>query len=259
MKSTFNWNEAKQLKPFEIVLAFVLPSLFAFCGFRMVLPWLVNSGYPKVIMWGIVASVMLFTFAMIGFILIRKEAKKLNITVKERLLIKKVSKKQWLQCLGIMIVGLLLAQAVSPFINDFIELTGLNIPNYMPFWLDPSINPMETDMEILSPNYPLKNNYALVLVMAVTLILNILVEEIYFRAWLLPKMQSLGKWSWVANGLLFALYHTFQLWLFPMLVIVSLSITLTVYLSKSILPALTMHFIANFLLSILGILALVFN
>jgi len=129
----------------------------------------------------------------------------------------------------------------------------------MPFWLDPSINPMETDMEILSPNYSIKNNYVIVIVMAITLLLNILVEEIYFRAWLLPKMQSLGKWSWVANGLLFALYHTFQLWLFPMLVIISLSITLTVYLSKSILPAFTIHFIANFILSIVGILALVFG
>ena len=259
MKLTFDWNETKQLKPLEILLAFVLPSLFAFFGFRMVLPWLVNNGYPKVLMWGIVASIMLFTFAVIGFILIRKEAKKLNISLRERLLIKKTSKKQWLICLGIMIVGIILAQAMSPFINNFIELTGLSIPNYMPFWLDPSINPMETDMEILSPNYSIKNNYVIVIVMSITLILNILVEEIYFRAWLLPKMQSLGRWSWVANGLLFALYHTFQLWLFPMLVIISLSITLTVYLSKSILPAFTIHFIANFVLSIIGILALVFG
>lgn len=259
MKLTFNWNETKQLKPLELLLAFVLPSSVAFFGFRMALPWLVNNGYPKVLMWGIVASIMLFTFAMIGFLLIRREAKKLNISLKERLLIKKVSKKQWLICLGIMFIGIILAQAISPYINIFIELTGLSIPNYMPFWLDPSINPMETDMEVLSPNYSLKNNYVIVIVMTVTLILNILVEEIYFRAWLLPKMQSLGKWSWVANGILFALYHTFQLWLFPMLVIISLSITLTVYLSKSILPAFTIHFIANFLLSILGILALVFG
>jgi len=258
MKLTFDWNKTKQLKPFEILLAFILPSSFAFFGFRMVLPWLVNSGYPKVLMWGIVASIMLFTFAVIGLFLIHKESKKLNVSLKERLLIKKVSKKQWLICLGIMIVGILLAQVISPFINNFIELTGLSIPDYMPFWLDPSINPMETDMEILSPNYSIKNNYVIVIVMAITLILNILVEEIYFRAWLLPKMQSLGKWSWVANGLLFALYHTFQLWLFPMLVIISLSITLTVYLSKSILPAVTIHFIANFLLTIIGILALVF-
>ena len=259
MKKTFDWNKTKQLKPLEILLAFIIPSTFAFFGFRIVLPWLVNSGYPKVLMWGIVASIMLLVFAIIGFYLIRKEAKKLNISLKERLLIKKVSKKQWLICLGIMIFGIVLAQIFSPFIPAFIELTGLSIPDYMPFWLDPSINPIETDLEILSPNYSVKNNYVLVIVMAVTLILNILVEEIYFRAWLLPKMQSLGKWNWVINGLLFALYHSFQLWLFPILIVISLSITLTVYLSKSIIPAFTIHFIANFLLSILGILFLVFS
>lgn len=259
MKTTFNWNKTKQLKPLQIVLAFILPSAFAFFGFRAVLPWLVNNGYPKVLMWGIVASIMLFAFAVIGLFFIHKESKALNISLKERLLIKKVSKTQWLICLGVMVVGIVLAQLLSPFINYFVEFTGLSIPDYMPFWLDPSINPMETNMEILSPNYSMKNNYAFVIVMVVTLLLNILVEEIYFRAWLLPKMQSFGKWSWVANGVLFALYHTFQLWLFPMLVIISLSITLTVYLSKSILPAFTIHFIANFLLSILGVLYLVFN
>jgi membrane protease YdiL (CAAX protease family) len=259
MRLNFDWNTTKQLKPLEILLAFILPSSFAFVGFRVVLPWLVNNGYPKVIMWGIVASIMLFIFAIVGLLLVSSESRKLNISLKERLLIKKVSTKQWLISLGIMIVGIALAQAVSPFIFNFMELTGLSIPDYMPFWLDPSINPMETDMAILSPNYPMSGNYAIVIVMGIALMLNILVEEIYFRAWLLPKMQSLGKWSWVINGLLFALYHTFQLWLFPMLVIVSLSITLTVYISKSILPAFTIHFIANFLLSIIGIIVLVFG
>ena len=76
-------------------------------------------------------------------------------------------------------------------------------------------------------------------------------------------MKSTFNWNETKQlnplQILFALYHTFQLWLFPMLVIISLSITLTVYLSKSILPAFALHFIANFILSILGILALVFG
>jgi membrane protease YdiL (CAAX protease family) len=59
--------------------------------------------------------------------------------------------------------------------------------------------------------------------------------------------------------ILFALYHSFQLWLFPMIFILSLATTLTVYLSKSILPAFLTHIVANFLLSILGIIALVFG
>jgi membrane protease YdiL (CAAX protease family) len=259
MNSTFNWKRLKQLNFLETILAFLLPSGFAFFGFRVILPWSVNNGYPKILMWGIIASIMLSIFVVVGMILIKHEATKNNISFLERLLVKKLSFKQWLICLGIMVVGIILSLAISPFVEFFSKFPGLSIPDYMPFWLNPTIDPTETDIEILSPNYPLKGNILVVIVMTICLLLNILAEEIYFRAWLLPKMQSFGKWSWILNGLFFALYHAFQLWLFPMLLMVSLATALTVYLSKSILPAFVTHIVANFLLSILGILAIVFG
>lgn len=259
MKITFEWSKTKQLSILQILLAFFLPSSFAFIGFRLVLPWLVDNGYPKTLMWGLVASFMLLIFVIVGILLIKSESKKLNISFSERLCLKKIDVKQWLISLGIMILGIIVSFMVTPLIEPFINITGLNIPDYMPFWLDPSIDPIVTDMEILSPGYPIKGNYLLVVFMAITLLLNILAEEIYFRAWLLPKMQSLGKWSWVANGVLFALYHTFQLWLFPMLVVVSLTTALVVYLSKSLWPAFAMHIVANFLIVIVGILILVLS
>lgn len=259
MKASFEWKKTNQLSLIQILLAFFLPSSFAFFGFRVVLPWLVDNGYPKTLMWGVVASIMLFIFVILGVFLINSESKKLNISFFQRLCLKKIPAKQWLICLGIMILGIILSFIVTSFIEPFKSFTGLHVPDYMPFWLDPSINPLETDMEILSPGYPLKGNYILVVCMGITLLLNILAEEIYFRAWLLPKMQSLGKWSWVANGVLFALYHTFQLWLFPMLIVVSLTTALIIYLSKSLWPAIVMHIVANFLLAIVGILILVFG
>ena len=108
MNSTFDWSKLKQLSVPQILLAFFLPSSFAFFGFRIILPSVVDLGYPKVLMWGIVASVMLLFFAVIGFLLIKKETKAINISIGERLLIKKIGIKQWLICLGIMIVGILL-------------------------------------------------------------------------------------------------------------------------------------------------------
>jgi uncharacterized protein len=42
---------------------------------------------------------------------------------------------------------------------------------------------------------------------------SILGEEFLFRGVLLPKMEGVfGRWSWVANGLLFGLYHISQPW-----------------------------------------------
>lgn len=41
----------------------------------------------------------------------------------------------------------------------------------------------------------------------------ILGEEFLFRGVLLPKMEGVfGRWSWVANGVLFGLYHVHQPW-----------------------------------------------
>lgn len=41
----------------------------------------------------------------------------------------------------------------------------------------------------------------------------ILGEEFLFRGVLLPKMEgAFGRWSWVANGVLFGLYHLHQPW-----------------------------------------------
>jgi len=54
--------------------------------------------------------------------------------------------------------------------------------------------------------------YGLFLVMAV---FNILGEEFLFRGVLLPKMEgAFGKWDWVANGVLFAVYHLHEPWFF---------------------------------------------
>lgn len=257
MNSTFDWSKSQQLPFYKILLAFILPSSFAFFGFRYVLPLLVSNGYPKVLMWGIVASVMLFIFVLTGIYLIHKDAKKLNISFFERLCIKKLTAKQWFAFIGIMLLGLIISMGAQHLIKPFMSATGLSIPDYMPFWLDPTVDPLNTDPNILSPGYPLKGNFVVLIVMAITLLLNILAEEIYFRAWLLPKMQSLGSWSWVVNGTFFALYHTFQLWLFPVMLVVSLTTTYVLYKSKSILPAFTIHIVANFLMGIVGVLFLV--
>jgi membrane protease YdiL (CAAX protease family) len=52
--------------------------------------------------------------------------------------------------------------------------------------------------------------YGLLLVM---LVFNILGEEFFFRGVLLPRMQgTFGKWDWVANGVLFGLFHLHEPW-----------------------------------------------
>ena len=119
MSSSFDWKKLKQLSVTQILLAFFLPSGFAFFGFRFVLPKMVELGYPKVLMWGVIASIMLLIFVIIGFLLIRKEAQAIDISVGERLLLKKIGIRQWLICIGIMLVGVVLSIVLSPFLKRY--------------------------------------------------------------------------------------------------------------------------------------------
>ena len=78
---------------------------------------------------------------------------------------------------------------------------------------------------------------------------SVLGEEFLFRGLLLPRMQgTFGRWDWVANGVLFALYHLHVPWVIPQTLLVdtfveaypsrryrSALIGITVHSSQSIL------------------------
>lgn len=255
----FEWKKAKQFSLLQLLLAFMLPSLFAYGGFHVILPMLVKNEIPILIAWSIIASGMLTLLVVLAFIFLKSEAKQLNISLTSRMCLKPISKKQWIISLSIMIVGLIVAGLTSQLVIPFANLIGLEIPNYMPFFLNPAINPAQTDSALLSPNFPLEGQYMVLVLMAITLMLNILAEELYFRSWILPKLSKYGNMSWVINGTLFALYHTFQFWLFPTILVGSLIWAFVIFYTKSIFPALVGHLIGNFLFTLLGFSMLIFG
>ena len=70
----------------------------------------------------------------------------------------------------------------------------------------------------------------------------ILGEEFLFRGVLLPKMEGVfGRWSWVANGVLFGLYHVHQPWGIPNSVITGLLYTFPAYRFRSTWMSIIVH------------------
>lgn len=54
------------------------------------------------------------------------------------------------------------------------------------------------------------------MVVALALLNTVLGEELLFRGFLLPRMsRAFGRSDWIANGLLFAIYHVHQPWSVP--------------------------------------------
>src|SRR5215212_8714801 len=68
----------------------------------------------------------------------------------------------------------------------------------------------------------LSGNWVWFAVIVVFVVFNtVLGEELLFRGLLLPRMQgAFGRWDWVANGVLFALYHLHVPWVIPQTLLV---------------------------------------
>ena len=70
----------------------------------------------------------------------------------------------------------------------------------------------------------------------------ILGEEFLFRGVLLPKMEGVfGRWSWVANGVLFGLYHVHQPWGIPNAVLTGLLYTFPAHRYRSTWMSIVLH------------------
>ena len=92
-----------------------------------------------------------------------------------------------------------------------------------------------------------------------TLILNLLlngiiaplVEEYYFRGYLLPRMTAWGKWSFVVNAILFSFYHFWQPYIYLTLIIALLPLSWAVWKTKDLRIGIYTHCALN----IIGALA----
>ncbi len=70
----------------------------------------------------------------------------------------------------------------------------------------------------------------------------VLGEEFLFRGVLLPRMEGVfGRWSWVANAVLFGLYHVHQPWGIPKSILTGLVYTFPVYRFRSTWLSIILH------------------
>jgi membrane protease YdiL (CAAX protease family) len=255
----FVWEKAKQFTLPGLLLAVFIPSAIAFAGFHGIAPMFVRAGMPSIYAWFAVAAVALAVFDVVALVLLSREARSLGIGLSNRLCLERIPARMWLISIGILIAAIALSFGAKYLIPPFMRVFGLRIPAYTPFFLDPNAVVSPSTAASLAPGVTLKGNYGILGLQAVMLILNISAEELYFHAWMLPKLSRYGKASWIVNGVLFALYHTFQIWLFPQLLVASLGMALVVWKTRSVWPVIAGHLVGNFLLGMLGLAALVFG
>ena len=154
---------------------------------------------------------------------------------------------------GLALVALILAFA-SGVVTAPLATALANVPGFVPpDWWPPMSNPTAeiTDVTGFFPDISLPGNYLfLVIFFLVGLVCNIIGEELYYRGFLLPRMNGVfGRWDWVANGIGFTLKHIYQRWLYPALLIPGLAFAFVGGPLGSLWLAMIFHWIGNFLMA----------
>jgi membrane protease YdiL (CAAX protease family) len=133
------------------------------------------------------------------------------------------------------LVSLTLTKVFDPLIQK-------NLFGWLPAWF-----PLDT-------NFSAMPRGSLIATLATSLVctswLGPVVEELYFRGFLLPRLSRFGAWAPVINGILFTLYHFFTPWAFVERVIMVIPMAWLVQKKRNIFITI----IAHLLLNTLGIL-----
>ena len=70
-------------------------------------------------------------------------------------------------------------------------------------------------------------------------------EELYFRGYLLPRITRYGKWTPLIGGLLFGLYHSWQIFGFVGVFLLGVVLSYVVWRERDIRLSIGLHVIAN--------------
>ena len=71
------------------------------------------------------------------------------------------------------------------------------------------------------------------------------VEELYFRGYLLPRISRYGTWAPLIGGLLFGLYHGWQLFGFATVFLLGAALGTIVWWKRDIRLSISLHVFAN--------------
>jgi membrane protease YdiL (CAAX protease family) len=153
---------------------------------------------------------------ILTMIIVRREMGNLRwSTIRERLWLNspqnprtgQPQKSLWLWVIPGSLLFVLISFLLSPTLNSF----WISV---FPFFAEPAGFAFDTVLESPEFRAQIVGNWGFfALAFALSVFNTVLGEEFLFRGVLLPKMKGVfGKLDWVANGLLFTLYHIHQPW-----------------------------------------------
>ncbi len=178
--------------------------------------------HPGLVYWMLMVVGMMWQF-VVSLIVLRHELGSLNWPgVKERIRLNiprdpetgHPRRRLWWWAVPAMV-----ANGLGVYLGSFLDATWSG-------WLPGLEEPTYTQIERLANPVFQGQWWILGLALTSCLFNYLLGEELLFRGVLLPKMNGVfGRWDWVANTLLFGLYHLHKIWFLPNIILSSFGIS----------------------------------
>ena len=236
-------NNVQQHSLVQSITYHLLPGIFILVSFVVLAPVLDRLGWPSAMALFIVIGCVLVPVEL-GILLYQGKKLSGRFTLKDVVLYKEpLPKKQYIGLGIILFVWLMIILIVV-----FTPIDKL-IAEWFFFWL-PDWFFFTKFIENID-QYPQS-------VIMVTAILGFLfnglagpvVEELYFRGYLLPRLSRYGKWAPLLNAILFAIYHLFSPWRIPGIIVAMIPFVYVAWWKRNIYIGMIVHCAANTLSSL---------
>lgn len=187
----------------RVLLLHLVPGAIATLVFILLAGTVEGAGYPPLAALLIAIALVIIPFELGVILLAIRPERGLLAAIPYR---DRMTARDWLILVPVLVVAGILGfgfvGVVEPLIRD--ALFG-----WLPGWYR---DPLSTD------DIGRYSTTAWTTTLGAYVVLNVLagpiVEELYFRGYLLPRMAQFGRWAPLVNTILFSLYHFWSPWQF---------------------------------------------
>lgn len=211
--------------------------------FYGVIPLFESFGLPGFYAYLLALTIPFVLMIATTFYCLKKDGEKLDFkSLLRRLNYKKIKKKNILLLIGIFLVELIVFLLFNQLNMLLVEHVYI-FPKDLPVFADPRVLDA---LEMIDLEIGLKNNYVLLFVVFIVLILNVIGEEFFWRGYLFERQKvNATKYFWVFHALMWTLFHFYKYYDLIIVLPMAFGLTYAVYKTKNNTPGLIFHFITN--------------
>lgn len=219
--------------PLSLIALFLLPSVIIFGIYSLLVTPIMSLGYPNIVAFGIAALIFLPVFFVI--ILFKSKRDLGYFSIKDMISYNKPLKVKHYFWMVFTIVAW--AGGVFTLLSGFDIFIKTSFFSWFPQNL------------VFSADYSMHTKPQLLVILLISFlifgIIGPIVEEIYFRGFLLPRMEWMGWGAPIVNAFLFSLYHFWSPWQMITRFIAVIPLCIFAYKTKNIKVVIIAHCLLN--------------